>query len=160
MVIVPFTVGATTVSASDTTPTTIHTFPNDNYIRVPRLLKLHKEANPAFTISNYGSMERHTDLKVRNMDNYAALVSGGPFMVIESADDDGNSRPFFYIPIIGLLDSALEQRIIAYPMLEGAVFNSRGRDTKFRLRFTCNVASGECDLLGELHYEEIPLGGW
>jgi len=146
-----FEIGATALNLADTTSVTLIDFPNDGMIRVPTRLELRRAAGDAYALSG----ERRSTRTVQNfqttVDSYTSLFQGGPYLVVESKDDLGRDRPHIFVPLEGLLDNASEQKIIAFPRVDGHVFRSGA--TRFILRLTSTVASGTGSLFGRLYFD-------
>jgi len=154
----PFTITAANLNLADTTPYNIVTFASNNQIQIPSRLEIAKQAGTAYTLTTPQYVNRRVEFFGQAVDNYAAEFQGGSYAIVEAVDSAGRGRPFFFIPLIGFLDSASEQRRLVLPLLNGPTF-STGLVT-FRIRSTVNVASGTGSLLGRLYYDEYTVGGF
>ena len=160
-VMIPFEITATNLNLADTSLQTIHSFPNDGFIRVPTRLELKRDAGTAYTLSYPGgkkSGQRKVENFQREVDSYTAIFSGGPFLVIESKDDDDRSRPHIFIPEEGLLDVATAQTRLVFPLRDNHVF--RAGATSFTLRSLAGLASGTGSLFGRFYFDEYTVGGF
>lgn len=157
-VMIPFTITATNLNLADTSPQTIITFADDNLIKIPTRLELSREAGTAYTLTAPAYKNQRVENFQQTIDTYSAMFAGGSYLVIEAVDDDGRGRPFFFVPALGFLDSASNQRRLSFPVINGDTFRTGA--TKFRLRLTVNAASGTGSLLGRLYFDKYSIGGF
>ena len=156
--VIPFEVSAADLNLADTAGYTLYSFSSSNLLKVPIRLELCKDAGTAYTVTAPQYVVRKVEYFQASVDNYAEQFQGGSFLIVESRDAQGRSKPLFVTPLTGFLDSASEERRLVFPCCVGDTY--RAGATSIVLRTTVNVASGTGSLKGRLYIDELPIGGF
>lgn len=151
---VAFHVTAAAINNEATSPITLFSLPsNSRLVRVPTFVELYIDnVLTAYTIgSSYRTGSSEQEYYTSHPNNYADNFAGGRFLQIT----DGTNRVFFNVPLVGFFDQLTEQKRLAFPNVDLAVYQSGA--ASFKLRFTTTLSGGDGDLYGRLHYDEYAL---
>jgi len=164
-----FTVTAANLNLSDTVDQVLYTFPeNDRLIRVPTRLELWLDVDTAYTIANATLLPTETLVEYPDrvalsaqprLSSYSDIFSGANqylyFLLGRALESGSSAAPgtvFFAVPARGFLDASADQYRLAFPIVEGGVYQP-GRTTAF-LRSGVTLSVGTGVLKGRLYFRE------